>query len=323
MALQRLPEQSGRSEDMTTPTTYAVTDWDRLYENAQSRPVRNTSWFPVSNRCDTEGYATLMGQENGTALYGAWIQLLGVASRMPVRGVLRRQTGPLGAPELAARSRGRAKVFERLLDVLVDAKLGIGWLVVLPERKAAAMVAAQTATDDSKRGVADSNPPTARSRRQPARSPPRLNRTERKGTEKKPVAKTGKATTGKDRAETDKRLRAAQRKAEARHRTSKNQQPVGNLARRVSNEVSGQSSNGEWVAGFGNAIAEAFGPELRMQRQWRSFRAVGQRVVDLPERENCKRRCVALAALKATATGLRNPFAAWQTEVDRIYPRRQ
>lgn len=32
---------------------------------------------------------------------------------------------------------------------------------------------------------------------------------------------------------------------------------------------------------------------------------------------------VGIARNKTTATGLRNPYAAWQTEVDQIYPRRQ
>lgn len=106
--------------------TYRVHEWERVFENAGSRKVGSLSWVKVPNRHDSAGYRRLIAMKAGVSLYGAWVLIVQVASKMPRRGVLANENGPLDADDLAARTGAPAKVFDRAFSVLTDPK--IGWL---------------------------------------------------------------------------------------------------------------------------------------------------------------------------------------------------
>ncbi len=322
--------------------TYRVKDWERLFENAQSRRYRKLSWFPVPNHYDTEGYAKLMGLENSMALYGAWIIVLGVASRMPVRGVLRRPEGPLGAPELAARSRGQAKVFKRLLRVLADAKYGIGWLELIPEDEAASLVAYVCQADKDNGASTPSVDPGTRSKTGSARSVPRPNRTEQK---KKPAPvgadrvrgapcarrQLAKASVRRDLepdsvgAAPDRQqtqvLRSLQRRHDARKAKS-SALAVGGLSGCMANEATTGESSDAWCGKFIDEVAQCLSLSAAgRRRQTRSLMAVARRLMVLRDRDQVLDHCLELAREKVKA-GMRNPSAAWQAAIDKAYPRK-
>ncbi len=139
------------------PVVYRVKDWARFFENAGSRKVSTLSWIKVPNRHDSAGYRRVMMLKDGIAVYGAWLLIVQVASKMPVRGTLENENGPLDATDLAARTGAPAKAFDRAFEVLTDPK--IGWLErvatsplgdagsVLPERPDEASPHNQTRPD--------------------------------------------------------------------------------------------------------------------------------------------------------------------------------
>jgi hypothetical protein len=106
--------------------TYYIVNWSSVFENAASRKVTKPAWVAIPNRHDTAGYARLMAHPNGAALYGAWIVLVQVASKMPARGILSNDSGPLDEFDMEARTRIPAAIFQELFQVLTDTK--IGWL---------------------------------------------------------------------------------------------------------------------------------------------------------------------------------------------------
>ena len=82
-------------------------------------------WVALPNRHDGGGYRRLMRRENGPALFGAWILMVQVASRCPVRGLLIDDTGrALTADDLEMRTDCPASVFRDAVTILTD----IGWL---------------------------------------------------------------------------------------------------------------------------------------------------------------------------------------------------
>ena len=106
--------------------TYRVRDWTRHFENAGSRKIRALSWVAIPNKHDSARYRRVMTLRDAISIYGAWLLIVQVASKMPTRGTLANENGPLDAEDLSAWTGAPAKVFERAFQVLTDSK--IGWL---------------------------------------------------------------------------------------------------------------------------------------------------------------------------------------------------
>ena len=105
---------------------YSVTDWDKRFENSQSRKYNKLSWVPMPNKHDSGGYKRIAIQDDACDIFTAWILMVQVASRMPRRGILADDTEPLDADELALRTSYPQRIFERAFEVLVHPK--INWL---------------------------------------------------------------------------------------------------------------------------------------------------------------------------------------------------
>lgn len=62
-------------------TYYKITNWNETFENNRSREIKKTSWVPVPNKMDGDGFTELMDHPSGAAHFGAWILLVEVASK--------------------------------------------------------------------------------------------------------------------------------------------------------------------------------------------------------------------------------------------------
>lgn len=114
--------------DISIPV-YVIRDWERLYENAQSRKCKQLSWVPMPNKHDGKGYRRLMKLKDGAAIYGAWCLIVQVASKCPTRGELVDDAGsPLLAEDLSDKTGVKSEIFERAFQVLSDKS--IGWILV-------------------------------------------------------------------------------------------------------------------------------------------------------------------------------------------------
>jgi hypothetical protein len=107
---------------------YQIAQWDKLYENSQSRKVDKLRWVPMPNHHDGKGFRRLMTLPDAVEIYGAWALIVQVASKCPTRGVLLDADGPLLAEDLSLKTGGSAKTFERALQVLSSER--IAWLLV-------------------------------------------------------------------------------------------------------------------------------------------------------------------------------------------------
>jgi len=106
---------------------YIVKDWDDHFENNRSRKMVKMQWVPVPNKHDGEGFAYIMSQKDGMAIFGAWILILQVASKCHVRGSLVRDNGkPHTAATIAMKTRGDEKIIQKALDVCASSE--VGWL---------------------------------------------------------------------------------------------------------------------------------------------------------------------------------------------------
>lgn len=100
---------------------YRIKDWDKCYENNRTRELKAMQWVPIPNKLDGDGYTLLMEKKNGTAIFGAWIACVEVASKCDPRGTLLR-TGekPHDIDSLSRISRVPKELIKQMLEVCVN-----------------------------------------------------------------------------------------------------------------------------------------------------------------------------------------------------------
>lgn len=107
---------------------YRIRNWGSLYENNRTRELKKLDWVPIPNKQDGDGYTALMEHRDGTAILGAFIACVQIASKCEPRGVLVRDgQKPHSASSLARMSRVPEALMQRALDILSGDE--VGWLV--------------------------------------------------------------------------------------------------------------------------------------------------------------------------------------------------
>jgi hypothetical protein len=109
---------------------YRIKDWALHFENSASRKVEGARWLPLPNKHDGKGFRRISRHTESERIFCAWILILQVASKCPVRGDLADENGPLTAIDLADATGFREEIFDLAFQVLTDPK--IGWLEVIP-----------------------------------------------------------------------------------------------------------------------------------------------------------------------------------------------
>ncbi len=109
---------------------YRIKDWALHFENSESRKVRGARWLPLPNKHDGKGFRRMVRHAEKERIFCAWILILQVASKCPVRGDLADENGPLTAIDLADSTGFGEEIFELAFQVLSDPK--IGWMVEIP-----------------------------------------------------------------------------------------------------------------------------------------------------------------------------------------------
>jgi len=111
---------------------YGVRRWDTHFENSESRRYKHLRWVPMPNKHDGRGYKRLVNSQEPAAseqIFCAWNLICQVASKMPVRGILADDDGPLTAEDMAHKTGFRQEIFATAFAALADRR--IGWLYVL------------------------------------------------------------------------------------------------------------------------------------------------------------------------------------------------
>jgi hypothetical protein len=100
--------------------TYRIKDWDKHFEKAQGRRCGSMNWVAVPNQHDGSGYRRVCSHHQAGDLFSAWILIVQVASKMPVRGLLYK-----GKP-LTAKTGFPESIFFLAFEVLTNPE--IGWI---------------------------------------------------------------------------------------------------------------------------------------------------------------------------------------------------
>ena len=106
--------------------TYRIKNWDMYYEKAQGRRCKKASWVAIPNKHDGKGFRRVAKHKRNVELFTAWILIIEVASKMPERGLLVDDDGPLDAEDLADKTGFPAEIFHLAFTVLTEPK--IGWI---------------------------------------------------------------------------------------------------------------------------------------------------------------------------------------------------
>lgn len=126
-------------------TTWAIKDWDSLFQKSDLRDSRVKTWkyVPMPINLLGERYRTLAGTAKGLATIGVFLALCEVAANLPKRGVLADERGPLTLRALSIKT----AIPERLLSSAITllASPEIGWLVAESARQSSATPAEEPA----------------------------------------------------------------------------------------------------------------------------------------------------------------------------------
>ncbi len=108
------------------PPIYKIRDWDRHFENAESRKVKTLRWIATPNKHDGKGYRRVSRLRNAIEVFCAWNLILQVASKSHIRGVLADENGPLTAIDLADATGYPETIFLAAFEALTDPN--VAWL---------------------------------------------------------------------------------------------------------------------------------------------------------------------------------------------------
>ena len=106
--------------------TYQIKDWDKHFENHESRKLKRTAWVSLPNRHDGKSFRRIADHPEGVAVFAAWTLILEVASKMPTRGILADEDGPLDSEDLSSMTGFPSSIFDAAFNLLTQEKFG--WL---------------------------------------------------------------------------------------------------------------------------------------------------------------------------------------------------
>lgn len=96
---------------------YRVRNWEKLYERNRTRDMVRMHWLALPVKIEGDGYLYLMDQENGAAIFGAFVAILEVAALCEPRGTLIRSTGvPHDERSLARKTRMDPAIISQALE---------------------------------------------------------------------------------------------------------------------------------------------------------------------------------------------------------------
>lgn len=152
---------------------YQINDWDTHFENDRSRQREKCSFVCVPNKQHGMGFARIIAEPDGAAIYGIWCLILGACSQQKKRDGWLTDNGeskgsPWGAEDLSLKFRRPKEEIQRALDFISSER--VGWIQIYNDEK----------SPSTHRAVTSKSPPTDPERNE------RTNETkETKGTEEK------------------------------------------------------------------------------------------------------------------------------------------
>ena len=115
------------------PKAYAFKNWNRDFENAQTRKQRKLSQVIMPQSIGTDEHNALLSEQHGIAMYSIWTLLAQIAAQCPQRGLLADKNGPLSLKTLSVLTRISEEFIELTLNTLCDPKIDYMEVVDCPK----------------------------------------------------------------------------------------------------------------------------------------------------------------------------------------------
>lgn len=103
--------------------TFIINNWTEHFEIAESRRHKKNKWLPLPNKMDGLGYKRLTLHPRKHEIFSAWILLIQLASKMPERGILENELGPLDFDDMELLTGFPAKTFKIAIEFLESPKI--------------------------------------------------------------------------------------------------------------------------------------------------------------------------------------------------------
>lgn len=124
---------------MAGQTTYRIRDWNVHFETSESRKRKSPlAWIGVPTKHDGRGFNRLKRHSDWPAVYGAWVLIVAIAAKCPVRGTLADSDGPFKAVDISDKVGLPEELVQRCLDLLSSDNDGISWIEATPADSAGA-----------------------------------------------------------------------------------------------------------------------------------------------------------------------------------------
>lgn len=100
-------------------STLRINGWSDHFETSESSKRKGPlKWVALPTKHDGKSYRRLMRLPNAAEIYGAWMLIVAVAGKCPIRGVLADSEGPLTVEDLEDKTGLRSDIFARAIEVL-------------------------------------------------------------------------------------------------------------------------------------------------------------------------------------------------------------
>jgi hypothetical protein len=107
-------------------TAFRIKNWNDYFEKSQGRRCAKMTWVAIPNKHDGKGFRRIAKHDSATELFAAWILIIEVASKMPTRGLLVDEDGPLTPEDLGDMTGFPESIFHLAFTVLTQP--AIGWI---------------------------------------------------------------------------------------------------------------------------------------------------------------------------------------------------
>lgn len=101
---------------------YRIRDWDKHYENCETKRFKHLRWVPISNQHDGKYWRKLWTLDRAPDIFAAFILMVELASKMPARGTLADEDGELSTGDMALKTGAPEDIFVYAIPILCDLK---------------------------------------------------------------------------------------------------------------------------------------------------------------------------------------------------------
>ena len=98
---------------------YAIKDWDIHFENAKSRTIKKAAHVLMPNSHDGMIYSEIIKEKNAVDIFCGWVLIVQLASKMPVRGILKNKYRDLTTQDMANMTGFPERIFKAATDYLI------------------------------------------------------------------------------------------------------------------------------------------------------------------------------------------------------------